>query len=49
MLENSFEGRDSPEGLSGVPGAGRDCSAPAPCQKMGLGEGMYVLVCKQLV
>jgi len=49
MPGNSLEGRDSPVRLGWVSGAGRDFSVSGPCQKVKLGEGMGLLVCKQVV
>lgn len=46
---NSLEGRDSPVRLGWVSGAGRDCSASGPCQKVKLGGGMGLLVSKRVI
>ena len=46
---NSLKGRDSLVRLGWVSGAERDCSAAGPCQKVKLGEGMRLLVSKQVI
>lgn len=49
LVPGNSLGRDSPVRLGWVSGAGRDCSASGPCQKVKLGEGMRLLVSKQVI